>query len=313
MKKLVIIALFFMLIGCSNSTETLKFATGSVGGVYYPLGGGISETLTDNIEDTLVNAYTGNASVSNSNLINQGEVDLALVQSNVASWAIEGVDMFDEPLEELRGIASLYSEVIQVIVRKDAGIDSFNDLVGKNVSVGKIDSGNYFDAINLMDAHGIDLASMNAKYLSFGEAFDMMINKELDAVFITSGIPTSSVALMASKVDVKLLEIDENIMQELIESFPYYTLEIIPAETYPGSESDVFALSTRALWICNKDLDDDLVYEMLKVYYEELNILKSIHVSLDQESKETALKGMSIPIHPGALKYYKEIGLEVDN
>jgi TRAP transporter TAXI family solute receptor len=302
-----------MLIGCSNSTETLKFATGSVGGVYYPLGGGISETLTDNIEGTLVNAYTGNASVSNSNLINLGEVDLALVQSNVASWAIDGVDMFDEPLEDLRGIASLYSEVIQVIVRKDAGIDSFNDLVGKNVSVGKIDSGNYFDAINLMNAHGIDLSSMNAKYLSFGEAFDMMINEELDAVFVTSGIPTSSVALMASKVDIKLLEIDENIMQDLVESFPYYTIEIVPAETYPGSEKDIFALSTRALWICNKDLDDDLVYEMLKVYYEELNLLKTIHVSLDQESKETALKGMSIPIHPGALKFYKEIGLEVDN
>lgn len=313
MRKLVIILLLIILVGCGDSIETLKFATGSVGGVYYPLGGGISETLTDYMDGTLINAYTGNASVSNSKLLEAKEVDLALVQSNVASWALEGIDMFEEPLTELRGIASLYSEVIQVIVRKEANINTFQDLKGKRISVGKIDSGNYFDAVNLMNAHGLDLESMSVNYLSFGESFDMMINNELDAVFITSGMPTASVSLMASKVEIDLLELDMKVMQGLVETYPYYTIEVIPAESYPGIDDDLFALSTRALWICHNDLDEDLVYEMVKTYYERFGAIQSIHVSLEQESIDSALKGMSIPLHEGAIKYYKEIGIEMDN
>ncbi len=313
MRFISIILVCLLLVSCTAPTETYKFATGSIGGVYYPLGSGISEILSDNIDGVLINAYTGNASVSNSKLIQEGSIDMALIQSNVASWSEEGTGTFDAPLSDIRGVASLYSEVIQIIVREDAEIYEMEDLIHKRVSMGKVDSGNYFDAVNLLDAHEIEIEALDVSYLSFAEAFDKMVEGELDAVFVTSGIPTSSIMLMSSKVNINLLSIKNDILSEMIDQYPFYTREIIPAGTYIGQNEDRITLSTRALWLCHKDLDEEFVYRMLEVYYDNLDDVMSIHPSLSPESIDTALKGMSIPLHPGAERYYKELNINVED
>ncbi|MCH4888447.1 TAXI family TRAP transporter solute-binding subunit [Acidaminobacter sp. JC074] len=313
MKRLILLIILIFLFGCSNQVIELDFATGGVGGVYYPLGSTIAELISDNVDNVLVNAYTGNASVSNTNLIHEGEIEMALVQSNVANWAREGIDTFEAPVEEIYAVASLYSEVIQVVVRADAEIESFEDLRGEHISLGKIDSGNYFDAVNILKAHDIELKDIHSHNLTFSESFDMLVNGEIDAVFLTSGIPTSSVTLISSKIDIRLLGIDEETLQSIIEDFSFYTREIIPAKTYLGQEKDIITLSTRALWVCHESVDEEIVYESLKGFYQSHEDLRNSHKSLRGESLNTALDGIAIPLHPGAKKYYKEMNFEVDD
>jgi TRAP transporter TAXI family solute receptor len=314
MKRIILIfSLMIMLISCSGTNSTLKLATGSTGGTYYPLGSALAELLSDE-SDTRVNAYTGNASVSNTRMIDQQVVDMALVQSNVAAWAISGTGAFaDDKIESISGLGSLYSEVIQVIVRKDAEIGNFYGLRNKRVSLGKKDSGNYFDANNLLIAHDMTIESVEPYYLTFSEAMEAMSVGELDAVFVTAGIPTTSITLMSSKVPVDMLSIDENILNKMIEEQPFYTREVVPAFTYIGQKTNRITLSTRALWICHSDLDEEVVYDMVKSFWLNYEDLKDVHQSMLSLSQEDALKGMSIPLHPGAIKYYEELGIEIQD
>jgi len=314
MKKTILVLICFIVItGCSENKEILKFATGSTGGTYYPLGSAIAELITDE-SSVMVNAYTGNASVSNTHMIDDELIDMALVQSNVAAWAREGIGSFDnEPVDSITGIASLYSEVIQIIVREKAGIETFYDLKGKRVSLGKKDSGNYFDANNLFEAHMMSLELVDPYYLTFSEAIVEMDKGNLDAVFITSGIPTSSVTLMSSKVNINMLSIEDVILTKMINDYPFYTREIVPANTYIGQTNDKITLSTRALWICDESLDEEVVYDMLDSFWTYYDRLSDVHQSAVELSLEDALEGMSIPLHPGAITYYKEHGFEVQD
>jgi len=313
MKRLLLLMILIFLIGCSPNVEELNFATGGVGGVYYPLGSTIAEIISDNVDNVLVNAYTGNASVSNTNLIHEGEIEMALVQSNVANWAREGIDTFKAPVEEIYAVASLYSEVIQIVVRADTDIESVEDLRGKHISLGKIDSGNYFDAINVLKAHGLDLKDIHSHNLTFSESFDMLVSGDIDAVFLTSGIPTSSVTLISSKMDIDLLGINEDVLQTIIQDYSFYTREIIPANTYLGQDKDIITLSTRALWVCHESVDEDIIYNSIKSFYKLHDSLQKNHRSLIGESLSTALDGIAIPLHPGAMKYYKEMDFDVED
>ncbi|MBI9014929.1 MAG: TAXI family TRAP transporter solute-binding subunit [Clostridiales bacterium] len=314
MKKIILALICFIVItGCSESRDNLKLATGAAGGTYYPLGSAIAELLTDE-SDLTVNAYTGNASVSNTLMLDEELIDMALVQSNVAAWAVEGIGSFEnEPVDSITGIASLYSEVIQIIVREEADIETFYDLEEKKVGLGKKDSGNYFDAVNLFEAHKMSLDLVEPYYLTFSESIDAMDKGELDAVFITSGIPTSSVSLMSSKVKINMLSIEDAILNKMISDYPFYTREVVPMNTYIGLSEDKMTLSTRALWICHDSLDEEIVYDMLNIFWTNYNRLSDVHQSTKELSINDALKGMSIPLHPGAVKYYKEHGLEVQD
>lgn len=314
MKKIVLLLIISLfLYSCSESAPILKLVTGSTGGNYYPLGNAIAETLSEQNDDYTINAYTGNASVKNTDLIGKHEADMALVQSNVAYWAYNGFGMFeDEPVTNIRGIASLYSEMIQVIVRKDSGIKSIIDLKNRNVSLGLPDSGNYFDALNILEAYNLNSDDFNLLEYSFSDAVKGMKNGLIDAVFFTSGIPTSSVIAMSGDIEIDIIEIDAEILFEMIEEDPYYSYGLIPSDTYRGITKDVNTLSTRALWLCDADMDEDIVYRITKDFWENRKDIQEATDIAKSVLIDDAIEGMSIPLHPGALKYYKEIGIEVD-
>lgn len=302
------------LMSCNASDETLKIVTGSTGGTYYPIGSEIAEILSDNMDGYIVNAYTGNASVSNSNLILENAVDMALVQSNVSYWAYKGIGMFEEaPVSTIRGISSLYSEAIQIIVRSDSDIKSISELKGKRVNIGEVSSGNYFDSIAILEAYNLKESELQIYNHSFSEALELINNAEIDAVFITSGIPTTSVILMGSNIDIEILSIDESEIELLQINQPYYTKETIPANTYPGVDYDVTTLAVKALLVCSNELSEELVYNITKTFWNNNSSLKSTHEKGKSINIESSLDGMSILIHEGALKYYNEIGILNDN
>lgn len=313
MKKLVFLVIILMLLmACSSEVSNYKFVTGDPGGTYYPLGSSISELLTNHSEHFDVSAYVGNASVSNTKMISNGEADMALVQSNVAYWADMGHEMFDEPIDNIRGIAALYPETIHIVVRADSDIENIEDLRRKNISIGEEGSGNYFDALNILEAYGIKNTDYIQLKFQWNDANQGMINGSVDAIFMTSGVPTSSLNALASEVEIRLIPIDQEIIDRLLEEKPYYKAGLVPAGTYVGVDQDIPTLTMKALWVCNEQLDEEDVYEMTSLFWENFKDVTDINFSTQKIKMEEALAGMSIQLHSGAMRYYEEQDIEMD-
>jgi TRAP transporter TAXI family solute receptor len=308
-KLLILITICIGLVSCNQVEETYEFATGGPAGTYYPLGNSIAELLTDTNTTYFVTTYSTNASIQNCELIQSSKMDMAIVQSNVAYWARNGKGMFEEKLDELSGITSLYTEVIQVVVKDDSDIQTITDLKGKSVNIGEVDSGNYFDAINILRAYGMTEKDIVMKNKSSDDTIADLLNEEIDAVILTAGIPTKTIKNLSSEMDIRILTLDDIFIDELILAEPYLTKVVIPKETYNGLEEEVITIGTDALWVASKYMDDDIVYEMTMHFFENLNKLSFNSKNADAITLDSALSGMSIPLHPGAKRYYEEKGL----
>ncbi|MFW6149105.1 MAG: TAXI family TRAP transporter solute-binding subunit [Atribacterota bacterium] len=317
MRKLLTLALVLTLIlilsmtGLAQKTF-IDIATGGTGGTYYPIGGALAQLLSDNVENLSATGQTSNASITNINYLLKGQAETAICQSNVAYWAHNGEVLFEdeEPFEGLRAIASLYPETIHIIAQADAGIDSVGDLKGKDVSVGAPNSGIIADAEIYLPAHGVTFDDLGTtERLSMAETAQAFADYQIDAYVFTTGYPSSSVIDAATKRDIKLIPMDEDVMDQLVEENPYYAKDVIPAGIYKGVEEDVATLATPCWWICTEDLDEDLVYEMTKAMWENNEILADAHSQGKNITLETALDGQPVPLHPGAEKYYKEVEL----
>ncbi len=307
---LALIVIMAATVGCSDGKRFFNITTGGTGGTYYPVGGALAEVLSNNVENLAATAQAGNASVANCNLILNHETESAFVQNNVAYWAYEGIGSFEgKKVENVRGIASLYPEAIQLVALKDSGINSVEDLKGKKVSVGEQGSGVDFDVQNIFAAHGLTYDDIDKDYLSFSEAAQKIKDKQLDAAFVTAGYPTSSIIDISLAREITIVPIAEEKIDKMIETSPYYAKTVIPAETYKGQEEDIITATTMAMWVVDEQVDEALVYDVTKALWENRDSLEAAHEKGKSVTMDTALDGMAIPLHPGAEKYYKEQGL----
>ena len=328
---IVIVALMVVSFAFAGSSEAaMKFfaiATGGTAGTYYPLGGALAQALSSKIDDLEVTAQTGNASVANCNLIKGHEIESAFVQNNVAYWAYTATGVFDgkEPVENLRAIASLYPEVFQLVATKSSGIKSFADLKGKRCCPGDRGSGTESDFRSMTEILGLsydDFGSVD--YLSLGGAVERMKDGQIDFLIFTGGYPTSGIIDLGTSVDLTYISIPDEERAKIKEALPYVIEKVIPAGTYPGQEEDVTTLSVMAQWVVDADIAEDLVYEITKALWEKSEVKKGsakgqmktgatimaeVHAKGKEVTLETALAGNAIPLHPGAEKYYKEIGV----
>lgn len=307
---ILVLSLAMMLVaGCGEKKQFLSITTGGTGGTYYPVGGAIAQTVTENLDYLTVNSQAGNASVANCNLIGEGETESALVQNNVAFWAYEGIGAFEgQAIDKLRGIASLYPEAIQIVALEESGITSVEDLKGKKVCVGELGSGVHFDVTNILAAHGMTEDDIQVDYLSFSEASQKLKDKQIDAAFLTAGYPTSSVTDVNLARDIVIVPIAEDKIAKMIETSPFYAKTTIPAGTYNGIDEEIQTATTMAMWVVSADVSEDIVYEMTKTLWENRSEVESAHEKGKDITIETALDGMGIPLHDGAQKYYDEIG-----
>ena len=316
-KTILILVLAISLVmgmlsfGMAAGKTFLALGTGGTGGTYYPLGGALAQLLSNTVPDLAVSALTSNASLSNCNFISTGEIEMGLSQANTTYWAYSatGVSEANQPLPNLRGIAALYPETIQIIALKASGIKTIEDLKGKRVGVGAPNSGTAADAEIILGAHGITFDDIKVDYLNFNEVAQRLVDGQIDAGFTTGGFPTSSVIEVATKRDIVLVPISAEKIKELTDAIPYYGATVIPGGLYKGVDEDVSALATPALWICDAKLSPTLVYKMTKALWENTEVLAKVHSQGKNITLETALDGIGVPLHPGAELYYKEVGL----
>lgn len=239
-----------------------------------------------------------------------GDAELAFVQTDVVAYAVEGINMFDgNKVDNVQAIGSLYPETIQIVTTKDSGITSVEDLAGKAVSVGAPGSGTYINAEQILELHGMDMDDIDAQNLDFDESTDGIQDGNIDAAFITAGTPTGAVSGLSATVDIDIVPIAQDKIDELIEKYPYYAADTIEGddrEQY-GLDEDVQTVAVLAMLAVSSDLDEDTVYDITKAIYD--NAEDMAHDKAQFIRKDSALDGIGIDLHPGAEKYYEEEGL----
>src|SRR6056297_33839 len=291
----------------------LSFATGGVSGTYYPLGGAMANLCTNTVEGVKAQAESTGASVENATLLETSESDFALLQNDVAFYAVNGSTLakFEETgaYTNLKGIETLYPETIQIIASKDSGIKTVADLAGMHVAVGSPGSGTEANAVQILAAYGLTKDDLGAADpLSFKEAAEGLKNKQIDAAFITAGFPTSAVTEVSTVRDVTIVTVDK--INELAAEYPFYTEQVIPAGTYKGQDEDITSVAVMAMLAVRGDLDEEVVYQCTKAILEGTDELGKAHAKGAMVTADTGLDGMSIDLHPGAERYYTEAGLK---
>jgi TRAP transporter TAXI family solute receptor len=310
------------------SAQELNFFTIGTGGTaytYYPVGGVIANAISKppgsrecgkggscGVDGLIASAVSSRGSVDNINAIVSGLRDSGFAQSDVAYWAYTGTGTMDgkEPAENLRTIAALFEEHIHLVTLKDSGIDSVSDLKGKRVSLDEPGSGTYVDAKLILEAAGLSLDDVTAEALKGNAASEALRNGKIDAFFVVAGYPTGSLVELASAADMALVAIDDEAATALTEKYGFFGVSQIPAGTYEGV-GDTTTVAVGAQWFTSAEKDDDLIYAITKALWndESRKLLDVGHAKGKTITADTALAGVGVPLHAGAERFYKEVGL----
>lgn len=289
-------------------------ATGGTGGTYYPLGGMLAQLVSNKAElegrRISATAETGNASAANASLLARKEIETAFIAADILDAAYHGKNQFEgKAATNIRALGSLYPETVQLVARGNAEIESFADLKGKSVSSGSPGSGQWQLLGDLLKAHGMERSDVSEDHSSFAQSADKIKDGNLDASLITAGVPTASITELANGHDITIVPLSGKEIDDLQKVQPYYAKAKLPAGTYKGVDKDTDTIAVRAIWATHADLDDDIAYALVKAVYENTETLAQVHVMGKQISLETALESVSVPLHPGAERYYREKGL----
>lgn len=315
MRKYLVLAMVSVLIlslalaGCAPQKTNLILATGGTSGTYYPFGGAMAQIFNSKIENMNVTAQATGASVENLKLIGKKEAELAIVQNDMTDYAYNGTEAFAEgKIENVRAIATLYPEVIQIVASKDSGINSLQDIKGKKFSVGAPGSGVEANARQIFEVLGMTYNDFSANYLSFSESADAYKDKHINGFLFVSGIPNAAIQDITATSELKFISISDDVIKKIIEKYPFYTEYIIPAGTYKGQDADVKTVAINATLVVGAEVSENVAYNLTKALFENQEELAQAHAKGKELSLESAVQGISVPFHPGAEKYYKEVG-----
>lgn len=297
------------MTACGGGSQQLVIATGGTGGTYYPLGGGMADHITKNAGVTVTAQATG-ASAENIRLLRDKKADIAFTQNDIAEYAAAGTNMFqqDGKIDSFQALGALYDETIQIVVSADSNIKSVADLKGKRVSVGAPGSGTEINAQQILEAYGLTFDDTQLQRLSFADSAKAIQDGKLDAAFQTAGTPTAAITELAATTGVKIIPIDNDKIDAIIAKYPYYVKTTVPANTYQTVPEEVTTVSVKSMLLIRSDLDEDLVYKVTKAIFD--NTDKLGHAKAKEIKLDSVLSGVSIPIHPGAKKYFDEKGVK---
>lgn len=294
----------------AQQTQFVNILTGGQSGVYYPLGVALSQIYAKAIPNVKATAQVTKASAENMNLLQAGRGELALALADTVSDAWNGSKEagFPKKLDKLRGLSATYNNYVQIVANADSGIRTLADLKGKRISVGAARSGTELNARAVFKAAGIsydDLAKV--EYLPFGESVELMKNRQLDATLQSAGLGVASIRDLATAVKIVVVPVPADVIQKIGNAA--YQPAAIPANTYEGQTADVPTVAIPNFLVTQSDVSDDLAYAMTKALYENLDTMYAAHNAAKAIKLENAIKGMPVPVHPGAERYYREVGL----
>ena len=289
--------------------DFINVLTGGTSGVYYPLGSQLSKIYGEKIDGVRTQVQSTKASVENLNLLQQGrgEIAFALGDSVKSAWEGDAEAGFDQKLDKLRAIAAIYPNYIQIVASQESGIKEFADLKGKGLSVGAPKSGTELNAQRIFGAMDMSYDDLGkTEYLPFGESVELIKNRQLDATLQSAGLGVASIKDLALSLPVTIVSVPNSVAETLGAPFIAAT---IPAGTYEGQSEDVPTLAITNILVTHSDVSDEIAYQMTKQLFENLDDMVAAHAAAKAISAENGPKGLPLPLHPGAERYYKEKGL----
>jgi TRAP transporter TAXI family solute receptor len=294
----------------AQQQQFVNILTGGQSGVYYPMGVALSQIYAKAIPNVRSTAQVTKASAENLNLLQagRGELALALADSVSDAWKGDAEAGFKTKLDKLRGLSATYNNYIQIVANEDSGIKTLADLKGKRISVGAAKSGTELNARAILKAAGLTYADLGkVEYLPFGESVELMKNRQLDATLQSAGLGVASIRDLATSIKIVVIPVPADVVKKVGDAA--YQEAIIPANTYAGQTADVATAAIPNFLVTHSGVSDDLAYQMAKTMYENIDTLYAAHNAAKAIKRENAIKGMPIPLHPGAARYYKEVGL----
>ena len=318
LQKLVHIGTIAAAVCLTNSVSAQEFitiGTGSVTGVYYPAGGAICKLVNQERKDHNIrcSVESTDGSIYNVNSIRSGELDFGIVQSDWQYHAYNGSSEFKDhgPYKKLRAIFSLHSEPFNIIARADSGIKNVKDLAGKRVNIGNSGSGDRATMQVVMDAFGWTTQSFKlTSELKGSERSQALCDNKIDAFIYMIGHPNGAIKEATTACDAKLVPATGSEIDTIVKTHPYYAYTSVPAGMYRGTDQDVKSFGVAATLVTSSDISDDVAYNVAKAVFENFDSFKRLHPAFANLKKEDMIKdGISIPLHPGAIRYYKEVGL----
>ena len=296
--------------GDTGGKIDITFATGGVGGPMHTIGSAICTVWTDSLENVNATNSSTASSVVNCNMVNEGKAQIAFTMSDVAYLGYKGEEMFKESLDNMYGLISLHTNYVQLITKKGSGIKSVYDLKGKRVGVGAPGSGTEFNARCILEAAGMSYKDLaKADYLSYAETCDQLANDNIDAGFLTGGLPIAAISELSTTHDIEIFPIDSEIIEKLNDIYPIYFEDNIPGDLYRGVTEPIPTAALKNYLIINADVDEELTYNLLQAMVDNWDLIQQSHSGMKNITPEMGLERMEIPIHPGAEKFFKEIGI----
>ncbi|QQA41169.1 TAXI family TRAP transporter solute-binding subunit [Pelagovum pacificum] len=290
----------------------LSIATGGTGGVYYPMGGGLAEIINNHIDGYSATAEVTGASVENMGLIATGDADLAIGLADTVAQAYSGTGRFEgQQLSMVRGLSSLYANMVQIVALESSGITSLEDLRGKRVSIGAPGSGTEVNTNAILAANGISYDDIDEQRLNFNETADALSNGDIDAGFWSVGAPTSSILNLATTQDIVIIALTEAELEAAMAEDSTFAMTTLPGGSYTGVDEDITVLGIPNVLTVSSEMSDDLAYEITKAMYENIAELQAVHPAANETTVEFALSATPVPLHPGAIRYYEETGATV--
>ncbi|MFD2830638.1 TAXI family TRAP transporter solute-binding subunit [Corticicoccus populi] len=315
---LLIITVLLVLGGCNfQKKEIYNIATASTGGTYYPIGVGLGQLWTEHYRDQNIkfNGQASAGSVENIDLMKNGEADFSILQGLISTQAAEGSGIYEgEQFEELRAVGMIWPNVEHfVLMDSEVETGDISDIEGKSFSVGPQASGTEQSTLTMMEGVGLTKENIRPEYLGYDDTISAMRDGRLNGGSLPAGVPVSAITDMyASGVNATVLDVTEaqvEAINSVVNTWYPYTIE---AGTYPRQEEDIETIAQPNVLVTTSELDEEFVYNLTKILYENREYMINIHNSAREMQIETALEGLNTPLHEGAYRYFEEQGLEID-
>lgn len=302
------------LTGCSIGSQKIRVGSAPVGGVYYMLTNALVGLVEEESKDYSFDVRTTTGSMANLRLLSEDYIQMGIAQADIINnvYYGEGDHEGKKLLQGYSAVGSPYTEVMQIVVRADSGIESLDDLQDKTVCVGAEESGSEQNAEQILDACGLTDGLVKKVNMDYTESAKKLEAGEIDAIFCTSGLKTTMIDELSRQCNIRLLEIDNTVAKRLNGEYSYYLRTVIPAGTYSGQDEDISTLGVKAVLCVSNKMPDDLAYLLAKVLNNrETELQYSAGVNIEKDDSRAA-SGITIPFHEGAVSYYEEQGIEVE-
>jgi TRAP transporter TAXI family solute receptor len=309
-RTLLLAAAAIALAATAHAQEFVTVLTGGTSGVYYPMGVALSQIYGKAMPGAKTSAQVTKASAENLNLLQAGRGEIAFTLGDALNEAWKGNEEagFKTPLKKLRTIAAIYPNYIQIVANADSGIKTLADLKGKRIAVGAPKSGTELNARDIFRGAGMSYKDFaKVEYLPFGESVELMKNRQLDATLISAGLGVAAIRDLATSVKIVIVPVPADVVAKIGEAA--YQVGTVPAGTYNGQTDAVATVAIQNFLVSHEGVSTDAAYKMTKAIFEHLPDLQAAHAAAKAITRENAAKAPPAPLHAGAEKYYREIGL----